>query len=110
MKKTISVNLGGRMFYIDEDAYAMLDAYTSEVKLHFASYPDHDEIITDIESRMAEHFESKSIGSQTTIVTLKDVEGLIAIMGRVKDFDDTEHSATSQSANTEAKGASKLYR
>ena len=35
MKKTLTVNLGGTVFHIDEDAYRLLDNYLCNLKLHF---------------------------------------------------------------------------
>ena len=35
MKKTLTVNLGGTVFHIDEDAYRLLDNYLSNLKIHF---------------------------------------------------------------------------
>ena len=32
MKKTLTVNLGGTVFHIDEDAYQLLDKYLSTSK------------------------------------------------------------------------------
>lgn len=34
MKKTLTVNLGGTVFHIDEDAYRLLDNYLCNLKLH----------------------------------------------------------------------------
>lgn len=33
MKKTLTVNLGGTVFHIDEDAYCLLDNYLSNLKI-----------------------------------------------------------------------------
>ena len=35
MKKTLTVNLGGTVFHIDEDAYQLLDKYLSNLRIHF---------------------------------------------------------------------------
>ena len=45
MKKTLTVNLGGTGFHIDEDAYRLLDNYLSNLKIHFHKKADADEII-----------------------------------------------------------------
>ena len=34
MKKTLTVNLGGTVFHIDEDAYQLLDKYLSNLRIH----------------------------------------------------------------------------
>ena len=35
MKKTLTVNLGGTVFHIDEDAYQLLDKYHSNIRIQF---------------------------------------------------------------------------
>ena len=59
MKKTLTVNLGGTVFHIDEDAYCLLDNYLSNLKIHFRKEAGADEIIDDIERRISELFTEK---------------------------------------------------
>ena len=56
MKKTLTVNLGGTVFHIDEDAYRLLDNYLSNLKIHFRKEAGADEIIDDIERRISVAF------------------------------------------------------
>ena len=60
MKKTLTVNLGGTVFHIDEDAYCLLDNYLSNLKIHFRKEAGADEIIDDIERRISELFTRKT--------------------------------------------------
>jgi len=62
MKITLSVNLGGYSFNIDEDAYAELKRYLKNLELHFAGEESASEILSDIETRMAELFRAKMTG------------------------------------------------
>src|SRR5262245_43055011 len=80
MKKTITINLGGTVFNIEEDAYEKLRSYLDSVKSHFAD----EEIVSDIEGRMAELFAEKS--GESKIVTMTLVEEMVKSMGRVEDF------------------------
>ena len=65
MKKTLTVNLGGTVFNIDDDAYRLLDNYLSNLKIHFRKEAGADEIVDDIERRISELFAEKlSAGSQ----------------------------------------------
>ena len=52
MKKTLTVNLGGTVFNIDDDAYRLLDNYLSNLKIHFRKEAGADEIVDDIERRI----------------------------------------------------------
>ena len=79
MKKTLTVNLGGTVFNIDDDAYRLLDNYLSNLKMHFRKEAGADEIVDDIERRISELFAEKlSAGSQ--VITIADVEEVIARM------------------------------
>ena len=85
MKKTLTVNLGGTVFHIDEDAYRLLDNYLCNLRLHFHKQEGAEEIVNDIENRISELFAEKlSAGSQ--VITIADVEEVIARMGKPEDF------------------------
>jgi len=85
MKKNISINLQGIIFHLEDDGYEVLSRYLHEVKVHFASYQGHEEIVADIEGRIAELFSARlSVNKQ--VITLIDVEEMTAKMGRVSDF------------------------
>jgi phage shock protein PspC (stress-responsive transcriptional regulator) len=85
MKKNISINLQGIIFHIEDDGYEVLSRYLHEVKAHFASYQGHEEIVADIEGRIAELFSAR-LSAVKQVITLTDVEEMTAKMGRVSDF------------------------
>jgi phage shock protein PspC (stress-responsive transcriptional regulator) len=85
MKKSISINISGMLFHIEEDAYERLKLYLDEIKLYFASYDADGEIAADIESRVSEIFYTK-VGPNKQVITLADVEALITQMGNIQDF------------------------
>jgi len=101
MKKNISINLQGIIFHLEDDGYEVLSRYLHEVKAHFASYQGHEEIVADIEGRIAELFSARlSVNKQ--VITLLDVEEMTAKMGRVSDFasepDEDEDTYTEPTA------------
>lgn len=85
MKKNVSINLQGIIFHIEEDGYEVLGRYLAEVKAHFSGYRGHEEIVADIESRIAELFVSR-LSPAKQVISLEDVEQMVAKMGRVRDF------------------------
>ena len=94
MKKTLTVNLGGTVFNIDDDAYRLLDNYLSNLKIHFRKEAGADEIVDDIERLISELFAEKlSAGSQ--VITIADVEEVIARMGKPEDMEAPMHTRTS---------------
>lgn len=100
MKKTLTVNLGGTVFHIDDDAYRLLDNYLSNLKLHFRKEAGADEIVDDIERRISELFAEKlSAGSQ--VITIADVEEVIARMGKPEEM-ETEEESNSSTGSTQA--------
>ncbi len=106
MKKNISINLQGIIFYIEDDGYEVLSRYLQEVKAYFASYQGHEEIVADIEGRIAELFAAR-ITPGKQVITLADVEGMTAKMGRVSDFqaspdDDEEEPAYAEPTASQA--------
>lgn len=101
MKRTLTVNLGGTVFNIDEDAYRLLDNYLSNLKMHFRKEAGADEIVDDIERRISELFTEKlSAGSQ--VITIAGVEEVIDRMGKPEDMGVEEESEGTASgrANT----------
>ena len=85
MKKNISINLQGLIFHIEEDGFEVLSRYLAEVKAHFANYRGHQDIVADIEGRIAELFAAR-LSPVQQVITLDDVNAMTAKMGRVSDF------------------------
>ena len=89
MKITVSINLGGYSFNIDEDAYAELKRYLKNLELHFAGEDSSSEILSDIESRMSELFRTK-LSTYKQVINIDDVRQAISIMGTPEDISDND--------------------
>ncbi|MDT0678356.1 PspC domain-containing protein [Autumnicola musiva] len=85
MNKTVNINLAGVFFHIDEDAYAKLQHYLEAIKRSLTNTKGSEEIIADIEARIAELFTEK-IKDKRQVVSLKEVEEVIVIMGQPEDY------------------------
>ncbi|MBI6117003.1 PspC domain-containing protein [Salegentibacter maritimus] len=85
MNKTVNINLAGIFFHIDEDAYTKLQHYLDAIKRSFTNTQGRDEIIADIEARIAELFNEKK-KEDRQVIGLKEVEEVIAIMGQPEDY------------------------
>ncbi|TLV00460.1 PspC domain-containing protein [Dyadobacter luticola] len=92
MKKTISINIGGIIFHIEEDGYEKLKGYLSSIQKYFSSFADSKEIVSDIEGRIAERFVNKQKAEAKQVISLADVDELIAAMGTVADFEAIEQA------------------
>ena len=95
MKKNISINISGIIFHIEEDGYEELKAYLESIGNYFSSFDESDEIISDIESRIAEIFLAK-LNEEKQVITLEDVQNLVATMGSVEDFQAIEEQEPAQ--------------
>ncbi|MHA8099161.1 hypothetical protein VR479_07700 [Aquirufa aurantiipilula] len=82
MKKTLSINIAGIIFHIEEDAFATLDAYIKSIHAYFESFEGSKEIIADIEARIAEKFWGIREDEKTEAISLEHVNALIASLER----------------------------
>lgn len=89
MKKTVSINIAGVLFHVEEDAYEKLRSYLNSIEKYFLKFEDSREIIQDIEHRIAELLSTKSNKAQD-IITTELVERVILTMGTVDDFKKEE--------------------
>ena len=94
MKKTLTVNLGGTVFQIDEDAYNLLDNYLNNLRFHFRKEEGGEEIVRDMEMRISELFVEGMEGGQQ-VITIDNVEAVIERMGRPEQLDDEDSSTYS---------------
>lgn len=108
MKKVININFQGRVVPIEETAYELLKQYIDSLRKYFANEEGKDEIINDIEGRIAELF-SERLKKGTTCITDDDVNAVIASIGRPQDFDaqDAEMGgSTASSSSYSSQGSS----
>jgi phage shock protein PspC (stress-responsive transcriptional regulator) len=106
MKKNISINISGIIFHIEEDGYESLRKYLDSINKYFASFEDSNEILADIESRVAEIFLSK-LNEGKQVITAEDVNGLIATMGSVSDFKAAEEQEFASGGTSTQQDSSK---
>lgn len=110
MNKTVNINLGGIFFHVDEDAYQKLNRYFDAIKRSLSDSSGQDEIMKDIEVRIAEIF-SENRQSDKHVIVLKDVDDMIAIMGQPEDYRLEEEGTPAQEPyQYAAKKHKKLYR
>ena len=93
MKRAISINLGGIVFNIDDDAYRELQAYLTQIESCFSDREESKEIMNDIEVRIAELFNER-ITDYKKVITSKDVKDIIDVMGGPEQFGETENEST----------------
>jgi phage shock protein PspC (stress-responsive transcriptional regulator) len=110
MKTTVKINLNGQIFTLDDDAYQALKDYLDAISKRFRDMEEGAEIISDIESRIAELFQSK-VNGKKEVITIEDVNDVITIMGQPEDFlEDDGMESDSKSSYTNRKKSRKYYR
>lgn len=111
MNKTVNINLANILFHIDENAYNKMRRYLESVKRSFANTSGSDEILADIEARIAELFHEK-LANERQVITTKEVDEVIAIMGQPEDYMVDEDIFDDEPTKTskEPKRVKKLYR
>jgi phage shock protein PspC (stress-responsive transcriptional regulator) len=108
MNKTVTINLGGIVFHIDEDAYQKLSRYFDAIKRSLNNSSGQEEIIKDIEMRISELLSEKLI-SDKHVIGLKEIDEVIAVMGQPEDY-IIEDDSKAESNYQAYKKSKKLYR
>lgn len=85
MNKTVNINLASTFFHIDESAYAKLKTYLKKLEEGFKNTVGKEEILKDIEARIAELFQEIKTNSDY-VISEADVEKIIAVLGQPEDF------------------------
>lgn len=107
MKKNININLAGQLFAIDEDAYSLLLNYTESLRRYYRRQAEGEEVVDDIEARIAELFnELKAQGFNA--ITIEHVQDVIQRIGSLEDITDgetTESDSRAAGTDTDHLGA-----
>ena len=87
MKKVINASVGGRSFAFDEDAYNRLSVYFDHFKarLNRDTQSAKDEVMSDLESRIAELFDEGIGGASYRVVDFALVSKVVGQLGMPED-------------------------
>lgn len=114
MKKNLNINIGSRVFNIDEDAYDLLSKYLESIKKYFEKINIDEDISNDIENRISEKF--NSILKNRESLNIDDINNIIKEMGTLddfkeayNDFDTNDFSNQNNESKTTGKGK-RIYR
>jgi phage shock protein PspC (stress-responsive transcriptional regulator) len=98
MNKTVTINISGIIFHIEEDAFEKLSKYLNTIKGYFTNTDGGNEIMSDIEARIAEMLQTK-VNATKQVVLMTDVDAVISAMGKPEEFADESTSSSSQQTN-----------
>ena len=103
MKKNITINMCGRLFQIDEDAYELLQQYLESLRQSFGKQEDGEEIVNDIEARVAELFD-ELCAQGLVAITIEHVKNIITRIGKPEELTgDDEKQESNKEAEQEKK-------
>ncbi|MGW9686737.1 PspC domain-containing protein [Flagellimonas sp. 2504JD1-5] len=112
MNKTVNINLANTLFHIDDTAFNKLKRYLESLKRSFSGTPGSDEIIADIEARIAELFLEK-MENERQVITEKEVDAVINVMGQPEDYmvdEDIFEDEPRKTHKQTTRKSKKLYR
>lgn len=98
MNKTVTINISGIIFHIEEDAYDKLSKYLSTIKGYFSKADGGNEIMSDIEARVAEMLQGK-ISAVKQVVLMADVDYVMESMGKPEEFASEAETQSSGEAD-----------
>lgn len=100
MKKTLTINLSGVVFNIDEDAYEILNEYLRKLEIQFSD-EDGKEIMRDIEARLAELFSNILKSNNKNVVTITDINSVIEQLGTAEEIGGDSKNSTFDNKETD---------
>ena len=99
MNKVININFQGRILPIEEMAYENLKQYIESLRTYFEQEEGKDEIINDIECRVAELCEDR-LKKGAVCITEQDIDLIITSIGRPADFEAQDGFEANTTTNT----------
>jgi len=111
MKATITINLNGLLFHIEEEAYKALKKYLDKTASYFKNKSESNEILNDLESRISELFKER-LGKSREVINIDDIDYIISVMGEPEEIGTAaENSKNFREKKSRSTFASKrLYR
>jgi phage shock protein PspC (stress-responsive transcriptional regulator) len=110
MRRVETISINGILFRITDDAFRNLNDYLNSLYEYFGHEQDGNEIINDIEARIAELFTERN-GGGAQAITNKDVMNVIETLGTLKDITDLDNEDDNRpSYSRQKRYAKRLYR
>jgi phage shock protein PspC (stress-responsive transcriptional regulator) len=87
MNKVITINLSGSAYTLEEAGYNALHAYLESAAASLANDPDKTEILSDIESAIAEKC-AATLTPRKNVITTEEIKQIVSDMGPVNGADE----------------------
>jgi phage shock protein PspC (stress-responsive transcriptional regulator) len=109
MRRVEAISINGIVFSINDDACRKLNEYLDVLNKYFEYKESGNEVIADIEARIAELFAGRA-GGASQAITDRDVSDVIETLGRLEDITDSENDEDNPPYGSRKKYAGRLYR
>lgn len=111
MNKVINISLAGQVFSLEEPAYSRLTEYLEQLKNRIGA-EEQQEVLEDIETRIAEHLKSQLGTDPTKAAAESDIKEILTIMGDPEEIvpEEKEEEARSEEPKLEGPSGNWLYR
>ncbi len=108
MKTTENISLAGYAFTIEADAYTELETYLNDIRSSFSGDESAEEIVSDIEERIAELLRERCISGMTVNLTM--VREIMKRIGNPKELAQDEPASGKVEPEEPAKRNSRTRR
>lgn len=98
MRKVTTINLNGRAYQLEEQAYEKLQVYLHSAEAALTKNPDKKEVMADIEQAIADKCD-RLLKDGKNVVTSEQVADILEQMGEVESDGDDNSSATATESN-----------
>jgi phage shock protein PspC (stress-responsive transcriptional regulator) len=109
MNKTTSCHISGINFQLEEEAFSKLKEYIHSLRIHFSNLQENEEVLSDIEARIAEMLHQR-LNAGKQVILLREIDEVIATMGSPEQLSDKELKASSQTPPLIQPTRSRIYR
>ena len=87
MQKVVSISLNGNSYQLEEPGFNLLSSYLERADSRLKDSPDRAEVMADLEQAIGEKCRGM-LGPHKTVVSVAEVERIIAEMGPVESADE----------------------
>ena len=109
MEKTLTININGWVFNINEDAYNLLTEYFQNLKSYFSKEEGGAEIVSDIEARVSELLKEKMPENETAI-NISQIQDIMDTLGQPYEMGTDEEEEEKKEDAGYIKEKRKLFR
>ncbi|MGF7229163.1 MAG: PspC domain-containing protein [Candidatus Saccharibacteria bacterium] len=107
MNKVTTINLSGRAFQLEEQAYEALHKYLESARRELADDPDKDEVMQDFEQAIADKC-APLLKNHKDVITTTEIKKIIKSMGDVEAA-TSEDDSHAQKSETVQPAPKRLY-